>query len=112
MPHDIADRILHCIAANTSRRPARARDVAAQVGGPEAEYWAALESLVSTCQVATAHIQRMRHDPEPWLAIWPTGVRPPAPGRLTGAQMSGLFAKQVPLADRLRQVNAPKVRAA
>lgn len=69
----LADRILAAIAAHNSQRPARAADVAAQLGGDERHFWAALEQLRAGCAINTAHIQRGA-DPAPWLAIWPTGL--------------------------------------
>lgn len=69
----LADRILAAIAAHNSQRPARAADVAAQLGGDERLFWAELEQLRRGCAINTAHIQRGA-DPAPWLAIWPTGL--------------------------------------
>lgn len=70
----IAAEILARIAGHDSKRPARADDVAALVGGDEPAYWAAIEHLKGTSQINCAHIKRGT-DPEPWLAIWPTGAR-------------------------------------
>ena len=74
MTFTIAAEILKCIAGHDSKRPARADDVAALVGGDEPAYWAAIEHLKGTSQINCAHIKRSA-DPEPWLAIWPTGAR-------------------------------------
>ena len=74
MTFTIAAEILKCIAGHDSKRPARADDVAALVGGDEPAYWAAIEHLKGTSQINCAHIKRGA-DPEPWLAIWPTGAR-------------------------------------
>lgn len=72
---DLGERILAQLAGHDSKRPARADDVAALVGGDERAYWAAVEQLKGTGQINCAHIKRGT-DPEPWLAIWPTGARP------------------------------------
>lgn len=69
----IAAEILARIAGHDSKRPARADDVAALVGGDEPAYWAAVELLKASSQINCAHIKRGT-DPEPWLAIWPTGI--------------------------------------
>lgn len=69
----LADRILAAIAHSSSKRPARAADIAAQLGGDEQPFWAALEQLRRGCAINTAHIQRGA-DPAPLLAIWPTGL--------------------------------------
>lgn len=74
MTFTIAAEILKCIAGHDSKRPARADHVAALVGGDEPAYWAAIEHLKGTSQINCAHIKRGA-DPEPWLAIWPTGAR-------------------------------------
>lgn len=74
MTFTIAAEILKCIAGHDSKRPARADDVAALVGGDEPAFWAAIEHLKGTSQINCAHIKRGT-DPEPWLAIWPTGAR-------------------------------------
>lgn len=73
MPADLGERILAQLAGHDSKRPARADDVAALVGGDEPAYWAAIEHLKGTSQINCAHIKRGT-DPEPWLAIWPTGI--------------------------------------
>ena len=72
---DLGERILAQLAGHDSKRPARADDVAALIGGCEHLYWAAIERLKGTSQINCAHIKRGT-DPEPWLAIWPTGARP------------------------------------
>lgn len=74
MAADLGERILAQLAGHDSKRPARADDVAALVGGDEPAYWAAIEHLKGTSQINCAHIKRSA-DPEPWLAIWPTGAR-------------------------------------
>lgn len=73
MPADLGERILAQLAGHDSKRPARADDVAALVGGDEPAYWAAIEQLKGRSQINCAHIKGPR-DPEPWLAIWPTGL--------------------------------------
>lgn len=69
-------RILGAIARSTSKHPANAADVLAQVGGKETDFWSAIATLIHGRAIASAHIQRQRPvaDPAPWLAIWPTGV--------------------------------------
>lgn len=74
-PEDIGARILHHLAGHDSKKPARADDVATRVGGERAAFWAALQELTAARQVASAQIQK-QGDPTPWLAIWPTGIRP------------------------------------
>ena len=107
----LVERILAVLAKAkaTSRRPARAADIAALIGGPEAAFWAALEQMVGAGLVATAHIQRMKRDAEPWLAIWPTGVVL-TPARLSGASLSHLFTPQRPLHEALRDASTPRTR--
>lgn len=72
-PPDAAlmQQIATLIASNDSKRPARAPDLAAQVGGDEAAFWKALEQMKRDARINTALIKRGQ-DPEPWLAIWPT----------------------------------------
>lgn len=70
---DLGARILVQLAGHDSKRPARADDIAALIGGDEPAYWAAVERLKATSQINCAHIKRGA-DPEPWLAIWPTGL--------------------------------------
>jgi predicted transcriptional regulator len=76
-PPDAAlmQQIATLIASNDSKRPARAPDLAAQVGGDEAAFWKALEQMKRDARINTALIKR-GHDPEPWLAIWPTCLPP------------------------------------
>lgn len=107
---DLAQRILTKLAKASSKRPARAADVAALVGGPEPDFWRALEQLVGSRQVATAHIQKLPRDPEPWLAIWPTGLHAPA-GGWTGNSHSCLFVPTTPTHEALHAAQAPRVRA-
>ncbi|MFC5772108.1 hypothetical protein [Thauera sinica] len=86
---DIQAGILRAIAKATSKHPARADEVLARmidkgddsITPPLAQR--ALEALVSSKCVTTAHVQRMKTDKEPWLAIWPTGLplAPPQPDR-------------------------------
>lgn len=71
----LAAEILERIAGHDSKRPACAADVAALVGGDERAYWAAIEQLKREGRINCAHIKRGT-DPEPWLAIWPTGLPP------------------------------------
>ena len=73
MAADLGERILAQLAGHDSKRPARADDIAALIGGEEPAYWAAVEHLKATSQINCAHIKGPR-DPEPWLAIWPTGI--------------------------------------
>lgn len=68
-----AERVLQHLAGHTSKKPAREGDLLALVGGPEADFWAAIEALRSGGAINTAHIQRAG-DPAPWLALWPTGL--------------------------------------
>lgn len=105
-----ADRILQHLRGHHARKPARADDILAMAGGPEAEFWAALEQLVAQCQINTAHIQR-RGEPAAWLAIWPTGIIH-HPGRLTNARLSDLFTPTRSARDILRDVSGPKARTA
>lgn len=76
-PPDAAlmQQIATLIASNDSKRPARAPDLAAQVGGDEAAFWKALEQMKRDARINTALIKRGQ-DPEPWLAIWPTCLPP------------------------------------
>jgi hypothetical protein len=66
-------RILATIACATSKSPANADDVAALVGGPEADFWQAFEQLKRDHRVNVAIIRRAT-DPAEWLATWPTGL--------------------------------------
>ena len=105
----LADRILAAITRNNSKRPARAADVFAQVGGAEAEFWAALEALLRTTRIHTAHVQHpAKGETAPWLAIWPTGVCLP-PRAFNGASLSGLFVRHDSTA--LKRAHAPRSRA-
>ena len=106
---ELATRILAQIERASSKRPARAADIAALVGGPESDFWSALEQMVAAGVVATAQIQRMKCDAEPWLAIWPTGVVL-TPSRLSGASLSQLFTPHRPMNQALRQASAPRTR--
>ena len=106
---DLPDRILQKIARACSKRPARALDVLALVGGAEAEFWASLEALISGKAINTAHIQRQA-DPEPWLAIWPTGVHRPAAGWTNNAH-SCLFTPSEPMRDTAHKTDSTRVRA-
>lgn len=76
-PPDAAlmQQIATLIASNDSKRPARAPDLAAQVGGDEAAFWKALEQMKRDARINTALIKRGQ-DPEPWLAILPTCLPP------------------------------------
>ncbi len=105
----LVTRILAQIERASSKRPARAADVAALVGGPEPDFWRALEQMAAAGLVATAHIQRMKRDAEPWLAIWPTGVVL-TPARLSGASLSQLFTPHRPMKQALRRASAPRTR--
>ncbi len=96
------------IAHNTSKRPARALDVLALVGADEAPFWAALEALLRTARIHTAHIQRpAQGDTQPWLAIWPTGIYMP-PRAWTGAHLSCLFIRHDTTA--LKKAHSPRSR--
>ncbi|MCC4116378.1 hypothetical protein LLG90_13540 [Aromatoleum toluclasticum] len=88
---NLPDRILGKIAKANGQRPARAADVLALVGGAEPGFWAAVEQLYREHRINTAHIQK-KGDPEPWLAIWPTGVCLPAAPQ-SGKTLSGLFVR-------------------
>lgn len=70
---ELPAQILQQLAGCDSKKPARAADVAALVGAPEPAFWAALEQLKASAQINCAVIQRAA-DPEPWMAVWPTGV--------------------------------------
>lgn len=109
-PAPLADRILRAIAKATSARPANAGDVAAIVGGPEADYWAELERLMRSHMVQAAHITR---PPAPtFIAIWPTGIVQPLPP-LTGNALNWMFVRHAMRAsEALRQAHAPKLRRA
>lgn len=107
---DLPDRILARIARNTSKRPARAADVLAQLGVPEAEFWPALETLLRTARIHTAQIQRpAAGDTVPWLAIWPTGIVTP-PSAWTSNHLSSLFIRHDPTA--LKRAHMPRSRPA
>lgn len=107
---ELAEKILERIARADSKRPARAADVAALVGGAEAEFWASVEELTRSRQINTALIHRPRQDPEPWLAIWPTGVCLRDQG-WTGDSRRGLFERPASLREAVYGAHAPKVRA-
>lgn len=104
---DAAQRLLAHIARADSRRPARAADVAAALGGPEPEFWAALETLQATRQVNSALIHRPATDPAPWLAIWPTGVLVDN-GAWRNGSHAPLFVPQRPLAPALAEAAGPR----
>jgi hypothetical protein len=107
----LPERILAAIARASSRRPARADDVIAQLGGDAAATWAALEQLVAERRIATAHLHWPEDDPEPWLAIWPTGVRVPS-GTWTGGSHNSLFVRhEQPLRQALRAASTPRPAA-
>ena len=90
---DLPDRVMAAIARNTSRRPARAADVLSTVGATEEAFWAALDVLLQTARIHTAHIQRVaKGETQPWLAIWPTGIYIP-PEAWNAWKMSGLFVR-------------------
>lgn len=108
---DITERILAQIARATSKRPARATDIAALVGGDDAAFLRALEQLVDERRVVTAYIQRPRREAEPWLAIWPTGIHK-APGGWTGNAHTHLFVPTAPRREAEHNANAPRVRPA
>lgn len=107
---ELTERILSAIARADSKRPARAADVAALVGGEEAEFWAALEALTRSRQINSAHVMRPKSDPEPWLAIWPTGVVVPD-GGWTGNSHRALFEAGASIREAMHASHAPKVRA-
>lgn len=102
---NLPERILAAIARNDSRRPARAADVAAVIGGAEAAFWAALERLTGEHRINTAHVQK-QGDRAPWLAVWPTGL-PARPAAWTGDSHGALFIKHRP--DDLFLAYAPRV---
>lgn len=106
----LPDRILAQIARASSKHPARAADVCAQVGAPEAEFWPALETLLRTGRIHTAHIMRpAQGDTAPWLAIWPTGIVMP-PSAWTINHLSSLFIRHDPAA--LKKAHMPRTRCA
>ncbi|NMG29326.1 hypothetical protein [Aromatoleum evansii] len=104
MSIDLPERILAKIAKATGQRPARAPDVLAMVGGAEPAFWAAVEQLYRERRINTAHIQKTG-EPEPWLALWPTGLTPSSAG-WTSNSHTALFVK--PRADDLFQAFAPR----
>lgn len=104
MKADLPERILAEIAKASGQRPARAPDVLAMVGGAEPDFWAAVEQLYRERRINTAHIQK-KGDPEPWLALWPTGL-PLGNGTWTSNSHTALFVK--PRADDLFQAFAPR----
>lgn len=107
-PAPLADRILRAIAKATSARPANAGDVAAIVGGPEADYWAELERLLHDRRVASAHITKP--PAAPYIAIWPTGVVTPL-ARLDGDALSWMFVRhELRLHEALHATTAPRCR--
>lgn len=108
-PIDLPDRILQKIRRASSKRPIKAEDLLALVGGEEREFWATLERLIVHRAVNTAHIQRQA-DPEPWLAIWPTGVHKPAAGWTNNAH-SCLFTPSEPMRDTAHKTDSTRVRA-
>lgn len=89
---DTCARILEQIKGHCSKKPARADEVAALVRGKRSDYQEALEHLVGSHQVATATIKRQA-DPAPWMAIWPTGVRPRV-GKWGSTSHGSLFGGQ------------------
>lgn len=101
-------RILAALAGHSAQTPVRADDVIAVVGGPEPDTWAALEQLVKTCQINTAHIQR-KTDSEPWLALWPTGVIREI-GGWRGEDHQALFTPHRTQREIVKAATAPKVR--
>lgn len=104
----LASRILAALAGHSAQKPARADDVIAIVGGPEGDTWAALEQLVLTCQINTAHIQR-KGEPQPWLAIWPTGVIREI-GGWRGNDHQMLLTPHPTQREIVKAANVPKVR--
>ncbi|ANQ83667.1 hypothetical protein dqs_0591 [Azoarcus olearius] len=104
----LEERILAAIAKASSKQPASADDVLAIVGGDASAYWTALEQLIQTRQIATAHVQRPATDAAPWLAIWPTGVVINV-GRVTAAVLSRLFVPQ--RRSAVRDAHAPRSAA-
>lgn len=101
---DLPARILAVIAKASSQHPACAADVLALVGGEEPAFWAAVEQLYRDRRINTAHIQK-KHDPAPWLALWPTGVCLPA-APISGKSLSGLFVRHRP--NDLYAAHAPR----
>lgn len=102
-------RILRAMSSNSSRRPARAADVFAMVGGAEPAFWDALNELIGSRQIQTAHIMRPKKgETQPWLAIWPTGVKM-ASGQWSARSMGGVFVRHEP--ESLLGLNGPRVRA-
>lgn len=108
--NELAEKILAQIARVDSKRPARAADVAALVGGDEREFWATVEQLIVHRQINTALIHRPKQDAEPWLAIWPTGVCLRDKG-WTGDSHRGLFERPGSMREAVHGAHAPKVRA-
>lgn len=103
----IADEILRHLAGASSRRPARADDVAALVGGDPQACRSALEQLRGECRINCAHIQRAG-DAAPWLAIWPTGL-PPRHDSWKDLNARGYFATH-PIDTPRRFPQSPAVR--
>lgn len=114
---DIQAGILRAIAKATSKHPARADEVLARmidkgddsITPPLAQR--ALEALVSSKCVTTAHVQRMKTDKEPWLAIWPTGL-PLAPQPWQNTSHSALFVRTPNTRQALAIAHAPRSRPA
>lgn len=107
---EIAQSILAAIAKASSKRPARAADVAARIGGDESAYWRVLERLIARRQVVTAHISRPARDPAPWLAIWPTGIH--VQGAWSNESHAGLFdrdASSYPSSVKTQQGRRPRI---
>ncbi|HRQ57631.1 MAG TPA: hypothetical protein PLN31_09440, partial [Azoarcus taiwanensis] len=73
-------------------------------------FWASVEGLTRSRQINTALIHRPRQDPEPWLAMWPTGVCLRDKG-WTGDSHRGLFDRPGSMREALYEAHAPKVRA-
>lgn len=103
----LPDRIMAAIARANSKRPACAADVCALLPVSEAEFWSALEGLLRTGRIHTAHIQRPATDTAPWLAIWPSGIVLPRTG-WTSAHLSSLFVPHDTTA--CKRAHAPRSR--
>lgn len=101
-------RVLELIKSASAQKPARAEDLVAQAGGPEPEFWAALERLAASSQVNSAQIQRAS-DPGAWLAIWPTGICRHV-GGWKGESHSVLFTPTRTQRQIIREVSGPKVQ--
>ena len=100
--------ILAAIGKASAARPARYDQVVARLGLARQAADTALAHLQATSQIAHAEIKRAT-DPDPWLAIWPTGVIRPA-SQWNNLAMSGLYTPTKSQRQIVKEANAPKVQ--